>query len=120
MNLRASFSVNLRSARGFGFVPLTCVALLICVLASITPVKAQSEVSVTGSLGTPRFGHAATLLANGQVLVGGGVGSDGAELYDPQRANGARPASYPAWNQFYGWPMVGAGLHGRECKRRTL
>src|SRR5438067_2238880 len=41
----------------------------------------------TGSLGTPRSNHTATLLPNGQVLVAGGEESNGfltsAELYDP-------------------------------------
>ena len=43
--------------------------------------------SATGSLGTARLSHTATLLPNGQVLVvGGGYGSTvlaSAELYDP-------------------------------------
>src|SRR5213594_4181884 len=43
--------------------------------------------TATGSLGTARYGHTATLLPNGKVLVAGGVGPSGdlasAELYDP-------------------------------------
>ena len=44
--------------------------------------------SNTGNLNTSRSGHTATLLANGQVLVAGGVTTDcilldSAELYDP-------------------------------------
>ncbi len=56
-------------------------------LASFTPLNAQSTWISTGSLITKRTDHSATLLHNGKVLVAGG--SDGsaslssAELYDP-------------------------------------
>ena len=43
--------------------------------------------TATGALATARYGHTATLLANGHVLVVGGIGSDGilanTELFDP-------------------------------------
>jgi hypothetical protein len=44
----------------------------------------------TGSLNTARYGHTATLLANGEVLVTGGLGVNftylaSAELYDPTK-----------------------------------
>ena len=49
--------------------------------------QASGTWAVTGSLNTPRAGHTATLLPNGQVLVSGGENATGflagAELYNP-------------------------------------
>ena len=44
---------------------------------------ATGKWTTTGSLNTARFGHTATLLSDGKVLVVGG-GSGSAELYDPE------------------------------------
>jgi hypothetical protein len=49
---------------------------------------ATGTFSTTGSLNTGRYGHSATLLNNGKVLIAGGTNSTGgalssAELYDP-------------------------------------
>src|SRR5437764_14005926 len=58
-------------------------------LALIQPCAGQSGTwTPTGSLATARYGHTATLLPNGKVLVAGGGDSFGqefasAELYDP-------------------------------------
>ena len=53
--------------------------------------SATGTWTVTGSMITPRYGHAATLLLNGKVLVEGGIpvnsstgtATNSAELYDP-------------------------------------
>ena len=57
-------------------------------LSPSVPAQALGRWQVTGDLGTARYGHTATLLANGQVLVAGGFTLPGgylasAELYDP-------------------------------------
>jgi hypothetical protein len=48
---------------------------------------ASGTWTATGSLGTARYGHTATLLPNGKVLVAGGYSDwhslSSAELYDP-------------------------------------
>jgi|SRR5208282_4080200 len=59
---------------------------------------AKKTLAPTGSLTTPRAGHAATLLPSGKVLVTGGVDASGnilstAELYDPASATFAPTGS---------------------------
>ena len=85
--------LTLRAPAWFGFVPLIRTALMVCLLANAANVQAQQQGwSATGSLVAARSrGHSATLLANGKVLVVGGItgpypyytGSKSAELYDP-------------------------------------
>ena len=56
-------------------------------LAQVSPAYAAGTWAPTGALTEWRYYHTATLLANGKVLVAGGVGPSGflssAELYDP-------------------------------------
>jgi len=88
MNPHPYSLVTLPTHAWSGFVSLVSTALLVFLLASATTVKAQQQGwSATGSLGTARGGHTATLLENGKVLVVGGDNKggvlDGAEIYDP-------------------------------------
>jgi galactose oxidase-like protein/Kelch motif protein len=58
---------------------------------SAMPLVTNPSWGATGNLNTPRYGHTATLLANGKVVVAGGLArtlaqlsvTDSAELYDP-------------------------------------
>jgi hypothetical protein len=60
---------------------------------------ANETYVATGSLGTARIDHTATLLANGKVLVTGGRNSSGrltsAELYDPASGTWTATGSLP-------------------------
>ncbi len=62
--------------------------------------------SATGNLNTPRFGHSATLLPNGRVLVAGGHEGDiydfptvslSAEFYEPAISSTANPIDDPEY-----------------------
>jgi N-acetylneuraminic acid mutarotase len=88
MNPHPHSLVTLPTRTWFGLVSLFGATLVVCLLASATTVKAQQQGwSATGSLGTARSYHTATLLENGKVLVVGGDNKggvlDGAEIYDP-------------------------------------
>jgi uncharacterized protein (TIGR03437 family) len=84
MNPHPRFSVAFLVRAWFGFVPLANATLLVCLLAGAPPLQAhQPEWTVTGSPGSVvSYGHTATLLANGEVLVVSGSGNS-TELYDP-------------------------------------
>src|SRR5437016_10199298 len=65
--------------------------ILLLVLAASAHAQSPGSFTATGSMTTPRFGHTATLLTNGKVLITGGailIGNspipiNTAELYDP-------------------------------------
>ncbi|MDX6323753.1 MAG: hypothetical protein QOK15_107, partial [Nocardioidaceae bacterium] len=81
---------------------LTRFAVVVSVATSFVamvggPVTAGGPWSPTGSMGTAREMHTATLLGNGKVLVAGGnVGSASdpasSELYDPATGTWSRTA----------------------------
>ena len=74
------------------------------------PVWAAGAWAITGSLNTARYGHTATLLQNGQVLVAGGTD-----------ASGNRLASAELYNSATGhWTVVGNMTTARAQHTATL
>src|SRR5438874_3619000 len=85
-----------------GWLPLRSAFLLLSTGAALltAPLATQGapvNFVVTGSLGTARNGHTATLLPNGKVLVAGGRNGNSilasAELYDPASGSWSATAS---------------------------
>ena len=95
-------AVKARSGHGAKQIltPASLMLAMIFGLANIsTGVVTGATWTATGSMVNPRYGHSATLLANGKVLVARGSGLSGylgAELYDP--ATGAWTATGPMIN----------------------
>jgi N-acetylneuraminic acid mutarotase len=70
--------------RGFGLTKVFVLVILTLSMAMPQAAAAGGTWTATGSLVTGRYGHTATLLHNGKVLVAGGRGAlTSAELYDP-------------------------------------
>jgi hypothetical protein len=63
-------------------LPELLLFLLLFSYASTAAAQAPGAFAPTGNMTTPRVGHTATVLNNGQVLIAGG-GISSAELYDP-------------------------------------
>jgi hypothetical protein len=98
------------------------VSTIVFGLAFAATASASTWVA-TGNLNTARWGHTATLLQNGKVLVVGGVANsdpfivlDSVELYDPDAVHLERrrpPARNPPWSQRDALcPMDGCWLSG--------
>jgi len=81
-----------------GLIGISDTGIISCTGAAELYNPGTGQWTATGSMTTPRFEHAAMLLANGLVLVAGGLNSSGttlasAELFDPSsgtwRASGS-------------------------------
>ena len=96
----------MRKQRDIARLAITTLALASLIISSVTlvpirPACAQTgggNWAFTGSLGTARHGHTATLLKTGKVLVAGGSDGSGnflssAELYDPATGTWSYTAS---------------------------
>jgi large repetitive protein len=92
MNQQSRSIFTLPTSVWVGFLSLFNIMLLVCLPASATQIETQQSIwSPTGSLSTARSLHTATLLANGKVLVVGGINvinpcctnTGSAELFDP-------------------------------------
>ncbi len=90
------FTLSIRALPG--------ITLLAFLSAITTPIQAQQPAwSATGTLSTARSLHTATPLANGKVLVVGGINvinpccanTGNAELYDPATGNPSTPRTTP-------------------------
>lgn len=126
MNQHSSSLFTSPTSAWIGFVTLLGTALLVClpVIAAQEMVQ-QSTWSATGSIGTARVLHTATLLANGKVLVAGGLSvgltvTASAELYDPatgilecHRKSG-RVAAQPCCRPSAEWQGAGGGRTERS------
>jgi uncharacterized protein (TIGR03437 family) len=95
--------LTLATHAGVGFAALFVAALLIWQPASSTQAQTQ-QWSQTGSLGTARLQHTATLLANSKALIVGGLttcaqncqATSTAELYDPATGEWSSAGTLPA------------------------
>ena len=66
---------------------LVLAGLIVGAALASEPAAAEKNVAgwtFTGAMTTPRYGHTATLLQNGEVLIAGGAADTSAELYDPK------------------------------------
>ena len=90
---------------------------------SFSPADAPFTFDNTGSLAAARYGHTATLLSNGKVLVAGGGGTSGylasAELYDPASGTWTATGSFSTARAFHtatllpnGNVLVAGGFNG--------
>ena len=88
---------------------------LVFVLFAVQGAQAQPGATwtPTGSMATARYGHTATVLPSGQVLVVGGQDSSGlldsAELYDPAMGTWSSTASLGTGRFIHTATLLGSG-----------
>ena len=97
--------------------------LVVAGMVGNTAVKtfaASGTFALTGSLNTARWGHTATLLPSGEVLVAGGFGTAGegnpiagAELYNPATGKWTATGSMSSARVFFTATLLSTGRRTR-------
>jgi len=105
---------RMQSSKVIQTLALSCLFItgLLGSIAVNAFAAASGSFALTGSLNTARYGHTATLLSSGEVLVTGGLGANGiyaplasAEIYSPSTGK---------------WTFTGSMSVGRTAFTATL
>ena len=104
---------------GLAWIGMTC-AVLLCVGHAFA--QTPGTFANTGSMQTARANYAAAMLPSGQVLVAGGNGVSGAELYSPTTGAFTSTGSMHSSRQYptatllpNGLVLVAGGYAGSSC-----
>jgi len=109
--------------------------ILPMLLSAVALAQPAGMFTATGNMITPRFGHMATLLPNGKVLIAGGntvcfvpgpcLGTNMAELYDPGTSSFAPTGSMSPADSHIGGILLADGRvffasFSNDCVSRSL